>query len=157
MIVKTCSKCGQEKEYTEFYKRNGENLEYSDFCKECDRKYKEESLAIEMEYLSRIKSTKNTKLKESILNDRKEKTRAAYENYGNKCSCCGEKELKFLSIDKPRKRTGINRPNLQDRVINNAIRSGFPTDYRTLCWNCKNAIDMFGICPHEEKKGEQNG
>ena len=41
------------------------------------------------------------------------------------------------------------------RNLNRILRdSGFPTGYRTLCWNCNLSFAKYGYCPHQVAKLE---
>lgn len=70
-----------------------------------------------------------------------------------KCACCGETEIKFLTIDhingggnqhyKLRKKSSIYQ-----WLVNN----NFPEGYQVLCYNCNCAKGHYGVCPHQIKK-----
>ena len=76
-------------------------------------------------------------------------------HYGGFCKCCGERELRFLTLDhigqdgaKHRKET--NTPG-GTRFYYWVRRNGYPDFLRVLCYNCNMA--MFhngGTCPHED-------
>jgi hypothetical protein len=76
-----------------------------------------------------------------------------FEMYGNKCSCCGETELKFLSLDHVqnngndlRKKNG---KGFGEYVT--ATKKYGPETYQVLCFNCnlgKNRNN--GKCPHKD-------
>jgi len=68
-----------------------------------------------------------------------------------KCSCCGESNIEFLTIDhingggsKHRKQIGANNIN---RWL---IKNNFPVGYRILCMNCNFSIGVHGYCPHNK-------
>ena len=73
--------------------------------------------------------------------------------YGGICACCGESEFGFLTIDhingggrRHRKNTGGGSNYLRE------IRKlGFPRGFRVLCYNCNNAYNSFGYCPHQKE------
>jgi hypothetical protein len=75
---------------------------------------------------------------------------------GGVCTCCGEKNFKFLTLDHlygggkgHRKLRGGNN----SRIYRDVRDEGFPKDkYRVLCYNCNCAIGVYGICPHQEDK-----
>jgi hypothetical protein len=75
---------------------------------------------------------------------------AIFDAYGRKCVCCNESVPEFLSIDH------INGGGNQERLkAGRGVRlwrilrkRGFPPGYRTLCYNCNNAIAYYKICPH---------
>jgi hypothetical protein len=80
-----------------------------------------------------------------------------YEAYGNRCVCCGEDNLGFLSIDHV---NGGGRAHRQEvgggvqlwRLI---IKAGFPDDFRLLCYNCNlGRYHNGGICPHKSQASD---
>ena len=75
-----------------------------------------------------------------------------YEAYGNRCVCCGESNLGFLSIDHI---NGDGRAHRQEvgggvqlwRLI---IKADFPDDFQLLCYNCNlGRYHNGGPCPHK--------
>jgi predicted nucleic acid-binding Zn ribbon protein len=79
--------------------------------------------------------------------------------YGNghiACVCCGEDEMKFLTIDH------INGGGSEERKALNRtgglafyywlITQNFPIGYQTLCFNCNSAKGLYGECPHQIKQ-----
>jgi hypothetical protein len=75
-----------------------------------------------------------------------------FEHYGNKCACCGEDNIKFLSIDhvnndgyKERKGKGGSSDFIHRKIIKN----NFPDTYQLLCFNCNlGKARNNGVCPH---------
>jgi len=72
--------------------------------------------------------------------------------YGGKCACCGETEIKFLSIDhkfngkgNPAKR----HPNSR-AMYWYILREKFPDNMQILCHNCNFSKGAYGKCPHED-------
>lgn len=66
------------------------------------------------------------------------------------CCCCGEREVKFLSIDHVNGGGNIHRR--ESGITNLAhwlVSQGFPLGYQTLCHNCNMAKGFYGSCPHE--------
>ena len=72
--------------------------------------------------------------------------------YGSKCSCCGETELVFLTVEH------INHDGKQHAkqvgpgagVYRDLRRRGFPKDgYTVFCWNCQMATRFGELCPHK--------
>lgn len=67
--------------------------------------------------------------------------------YGGACSCCGESNARFLTLDqenaeKKKTRRGVS---LYRWLINN----GFPKAFRLLCFNCSHGrYRNGGSCPH---------
>ncbi len=81
-----------------------------------------------------------------------------YDHYGNRCNCCGETEVHFLSIDH------INNDGYKQRAYRNGkrgywssyrvyeyiIKNNFPTDLQLLCMNCNYGKKQNkGVCPHQ--------
>lgn len=84
---------------------------------------------------------------------RKSLKQQAMAAYGGKCSCCGENEIDFLTIDHiggggRAHRAKIGSATYRWLKLNNYPKRGF----RVLCFNCNCAIGMFGVCPHQRKK-----
>ena len=73
--------------------------------------------------------------------------------YGKVCGCCGESDIKFLTIDHiaggGRRHTGAIKTTLYAWLR----REGFPKGFQTLCWNCNAAKHIYGRCPHQEVCG----
>lgn len=74
----------------------------------------------------------------------------ALKLYGNKCTCCGETEPKFLSFDhvngggrKLRIKSKLKSTMYYRWLIDNK-----PNDIQILCHNCNQAKGFYGICPH---------
>jgi len=78
--------------------------------------------------------------------------------YGNKCVCCLENNIKFLSIDhingSGRKHTQSINSSLYRWLYNN----NYPEGYQVLCFNCNCSKGMGGFCPHKKlnKNEEMN-
>lgn len=80
------------------------------------------------------------------------------EHYGNKCYCCGEDTLLFLTVDH------INNDGHEEKWPNGTritgrhlysklVSRGFPPTYQILCANCNHGKRMNnGVCPHEMVK-----
>ena len=83
-----------------------------------------------------------------------------YSHYSKgqpKCACCGERDIRFLSIDhiggggmahrKSITKTGsIASPSTLNRWLR---QNGYPPEYQVLCMNCNCAKYWYGICPHQ--------
>lgn len=79
--------------------------------------------------------------------------RDIYEHYGNKCACCGESDVRFLSIDHVNNNGAEERRQSRSRFTGVGIcrhiqRNNYPTDYQLLCFNCNFAKGIYGTCPH---------
>lgn len=94
-------------------------------------------------------------------NKRKADRDVIYKAYGNKCSCCGESNPLFLSIDhvnndgykiRPRNRNGNRSGTFSGHYYAQIIKAGFPKDLQLLCYNCNcGKARNGGVCPHKNK------
>lgn len=73
---------------------------------------------------------------------------------GAKCVCCGENNIKFLTIDHVdgggnEHRRQIGSPNIYGWLR----RNNYPKGFQVLCYNCNcGRARNGGICPHKESK-----
>lgn len=73
------------------------------------------------------------------------------EAYGGRCTCCGESQWQFLSIDHINNDGAKHRSEIgQSNVYKWAEDNGFPNTLRLLCYNCNMARAFYGVCPHEQ-------
>ena len=70
-----------------------------------------------------------------------------FDHYGTKCACCGESESCFLTLDHTK--GGGSKERKAGNVWARLRREGYPSGYRTLCWNCNWAYHKLGVCPHQ--------
>lgn len=73
-------------------------------------------------------------------------------HYGGKCSCCGESNFLFLTIEHKngggvKHRKEIGAANMSRFIIKN----NFPDNFDVLCYNCNcgKAFTKQNICPHK--------
>jgi hypothetical protein len=137
-----CSKCGEIKWETDFYKTS------TAYCKPCRKQSnKDYRQKLGKEFAAIVKRSRDkyyNPLKAEIL-----------EAYGNSCSCCGEDIKEFLTIDH------IHNDGAEERSHSNwsqltfyrrLKKTNFPKDrYRLLCMNCNWARGVFGYCPHQKE------
>ena len=77
-----------------------------------------------------------------------------FNYYGNKCACCGESELYFLTIDHingggRKHKQQIKQGDIYKWLVNN----GFPPGFQLLCFNCNSGrYRAGGVCPHKQPK-----
>jgi hypothetical protein len=77
----------------------------------------------------------------------------AFDGYGGKCNCCGEKQFEFLALDHVNGGGRAERQKLSTRQIaDKVIKQNFPPEYRVLCHNCNQSHGWYGYCPHEKEK-----
>jgi hypothetical protein len=86
---------------------------------------------------------------------------AVYEAYGNKCACCGETEMSFLTIDHMDGDGGKHRREIGssgDRILHWLVRNKFPRGFQILCWNCQwGKVKNNGVCPHQVRCNDYPG
>lgn len=87
--------------------------------------------------------------------NRLKKKIACFEKYGAgtvACACCGEKEIKFLSIDHINGGGSAQKKKLGgggDKIYRWLIKNDFPAGFQVLCHNCNQAKGAYGACPHK--------
>jgi len=78
-----------------------------------------------------------------------------YSKNQMKCVCCGETEIKFLTLDnindKERK-----HPKRTITFYNWIIRNKYPEGFQVLCFNCNIAKNLYGKCPHQNVLPDAN-
>src|SRR3990167_2907538 len=118
--------------------------------KKAQKKYRENNHKI---YIAR--TVKNNK------QNRKGKREQVIKHYGGnppKCNCCGEKEIKFLTIDHinndgAKHRKEINANNISGGLSGWIIRNNYPEDFQVLCMNCNwGKYINLGKCPHKNNE-----
>ena len=67
-----------------------------------------------------------------------------------KCSCCGEKEIKFLTIDHIKNDGASHRKEIKTTLYQWLYKKDFmPDRFQVLCVNCNYAKQWYGKCPHQ--------
>lgn len=71
------------------------------------------------------------------------------------CNCCGEKEIKFLTIDHLENDGATHRKEIKCHTGAGSFyywlkRNGYPKGFQTLCMNCNLAKSLYKICPHQQ-------
>ena len=170
MEIKICSVCKKGLTLDNFYKNNRGYGLYSllSDCKKCHSKrtneWRRKNLERDREnknkysrdwrrnHPERAKETRNRcneKLKKDIV--------AYYSNGKMQCNCCGEQEIKFLTIDhinndgnEHRKVIGIKRTSAGQSFYFWLKRNNYPKGFQILCYNCNcGKAKNNGICPHK--------
>jgi len=69
------------------------------------------------------------------------------------CNCCGEKEIKFLTIDHINGGGSKHRKSINNnRICHWLFKNNYPKGFRVLCMNCNFSRGKYGYCPHEQSK-----
>lgn len=82
---------------------------------------------------------------------------AVLVGYGSACACCGESHSEFLALDHVNGGGTRHRAQVkQSGIYADAVRRGFPAEYRLLCHNCNQAFGAYGYCPHQGRPYAQD-
>ena len=149
---KPCSKCGLTlpSDLKHFPSKKGNYDGLRSWCRKCHAK------GLRVKYraddLLREKSLAGLRQKYAAL--RREMLMA----YGGACSCCGESEFSFLTLEHIYHDGKAHRQAVggQLRTIWNQLkREGWPKDrYTILCMNCNHATRLGQPCPHTLKQAQ---
>ena len=89
------------------------------------------------------------KSRKKFTRKRKEYIIAYYSNNTNKCECCNESNIEFLTVDH------INGDGAQHRreiggghLYHWLTKNKYPEGFRILCLNCNFSLGQYGYCPH---------
>jgi hypothetical protein len=81
----------------------------------------------------------------------------ALEHYSGgvpRCDCCGEKNIKFLTIDHVNNDGKVHRQTNKEagwHIYRWLRKNNFPGGFRVLCYNCNmGRAKNNGVCPHKE-------
>lgn len=122
--------------------------------REYQRKYRashpEKDRERHREYSRRLRLTNPEKLRIKSLKGRRKARLEVLTHYSNgemKCACCGENEVKFLTLDH------INGRSDGQRAAGTALvqwirKMKYPSGFQVLCFNCNCAKGFWGKCPH---------
>ena len=157
MSEKLCPKCKTVKAFSEFYKNNATQNGLRSHCKKCCSEYRKaryyanpqryinytaewgkQNIARRNAYMVKY----HLRLKMLII-----------KHYGERCNCCGEKEVDFLTIDHINGGGGKHRKIVGGggAVYREIIKKNYPSSYRLLCMNCNWATRKGKICPHQRQ------
>lgn len=142
---KKCKICG-EKDISKFYIRKNKNKEYIDsLCISCRLKDNEKRRKENPEKWKEYERRKRLNLKLKIINA-----------YGRKCECCGEDKYEFLAIDHIDGGGIQHKKRIKKEEGKNLyywlLAHDFPKGFRILCHNCNQSLGMYGYCPHEKER-----
>lgn len=90
------------------------------------------------------------KAKQQKLRANRRLRKEILEHYGLVCKCCGETQVKFLSIDHI---NGGGNKHRKEVVGHSSIyqwlkTNKYPDGFQTLCHNCNMSKGFYGECPH---------
>lgn len=158
--MKRCSRCGEVKPLDDFHRYSRSNDGHGSWCKTCASKYWQAQGESQRDRKRRNSRERYLRLGDEIRRYNRERNQqlkamlvAHYSNGANKCVCCGESEVRFLTIDhidgngaEHRKTTKCGTGATFYRRL---IREGMPEGYQVLCYNCNNARIWNKKCPHQ--------
>jgi len=156
--VKRCSRCGQDKPATDFYSNQSRADGLSDWCRACTKESQRDGyVAAPQRAHAATMRWRNANREQFNAARRARHHRLRHEvltAYGGRCTCCGESEEAFLTLEHkngvPIAHRQSNGKRLSSTDIYAAVkREGFPDDYTILCMNCNGARARLGYCPHE--------
>ena len=160
--MKTCTKCKAKKHLIDF--PVGKNIKdgRDSWCRLCKNKqtkilrekYRDSgfcSVGCGKILFNKTLCKEHSVKKNELAKRLKRKQRiTAIEHYGNKCVCCGERGLRFLTFEhkngdgaKHRKETGTGGGSNFARWL---IKNNFPKSIEILCYNCNCARGFYGYC-----------
>ncbi len=117
-------------------------------CNRCSRKHKGAHGSSEA-----WKAENRLRMRSYNKNWRHELKSAVLSHYGTTCRCCGEKDIRFLTVDhdegggrKHRSELGVGAGAPFYRWLRD---NGYPSGFTTLCFNCNcGRANNGGMCPH---------
>jgi len=167
---RTCTKCGEEKELTQFnfVGKSPNGKQYRGFCcKDCTAIYNREyskPRERKEKAKARMRERRAAGLPKPILSKlaayQRGYRRAALTRvltaYGNRCACCGEDEPDFLVIDHVNNDGNVARkerlhPPRGEQLYKWLEANDYPRTFQLLCMNCNFGKHRNGgVCPHQE-------
>lgn len=142
--TKICGRCKVEKPRSEFGKATARHDGLQWNCLACTKEFRRANVANGNQ--RRWNAEHRARLKHECF--------MAYGGYV--CACCGETEVKFLTIDHVdgipeghRRDDPIRRRKSGTDVYRDLKQNGWPKGYAVLCMNCNWAKGQYGACPHE--------
>ncbi len=172
--LKRCNTCGEKKPatteffYTKHRKRVGVNPwnNLNSKCIECERtRYRDltpERRAVVIATRKRYFRTNQKTISAKGSAMRLALKREMADAYGGACTCCGETEVEFLTIehingDAVQHRKSLNTTAGGYVIYQDLKKRGWPKDgYTVLCYNCNCASSGDRICPHKRPKPSSN-
>lgn len=168
--MRKCARCLVEQEDCFFIRCSRRVGGFTSLCKKCkaeERKKYYSANAIKIKDKDRLYRTEHkdtclkTKRDSYHKNKLKHRTTAqkrrfqqkksVFDAYGGVCSCCGESNFEFLTVDHIEGGGTRHRRSLTVSIYSWLIKNNFPKDdFRVLCMNCNFSLGMHGYCPHED-------
>lgn len=108
------------------------------------------TLVITENQLAIIKDRRRRESK--IANNKKlEARKEVLNHYGSICACCGENNVRFLTVDHTNNDGAEHRKKIKKDIVYWLIKNNYPEGFQVLCFNCNLGKSLNkGICPHKE-------
>ena len=135
----------------DYYLINAEKLKQ--YQLEYRRRYRDKISEKRRKYRHENKEKIKLQKKESRIRNLSKNRVLSYYSGGNPiCSCCGETELIFLTLDHvdERKKSGHSRELSGEKLYRWAEKNNFPQIFKVLCFNCNYIKYLDGICLHKQ-------
>ena len=119
------------------------------FCRKCEKSLPTSDFYLRVD--GKPSSLCKTHFAHGVLVNRRRTRSEVMAAYGNKCACCGEQNLFFLTLDHVNRDGAAERGGSVDNKATyaKARRENFPDIYQILCFNCNCGRELNdGICPH---------
>ena len=154
---KACTQCLATKPTSEFY-RNGPRP--ASACKPCTIKkrleYKRANRGKVRVWARKYREKYGKALNVKGLECQRRMKAEFIAEYGGRCSCCGESEASFLTLEHTKRDGKRHRDALKTRSTYRQLvdlkRRGWPKDgYTVFCMNCNMATKDGKPCPHQMK------
>jgi hypothetical protein len=139
---KICTKCHIEKPAAEFFRRGNGPTGYllRGSCKAC------------LTEANRIWQRDNSIRRSKGKRERRQQIRKEFlAMYGNKCVCCGESQVEFLTLEHRQGQIGIKSKQTGRDAYSEATKKLDLDKFEILCMNCNHAKGRYGYCPHKSK------
>jgi len=139
---KLCLKCSKKAYQHE--KRQKDYRKLNKLCTNCGKKNNSINiLCIECSYYQNVCTKKYRNKNKKII----------FNNYGNKCNCCGETNIKLLTLDHINGGGNKHIKEINMKLSVWIIKNNFPSIIQLLCYNCNMGRNINGgICPHKMKE-----
>lgn len=160
IMVIVCTRCKQEKSFDEMTKDKRRKAGHGSWCKQCNREWQadqDRSHVTERHKKWREQNPEAWKRTASASARRQHEAakRAVVDAYGGRCTCCGETDIHFLTVEhmtvgsRERHRYDNGKRISGTKLLRLIASEGFPDDITVMCFNCNCARGQYGFCPHE--------
>ena len=162
-----CAGCGEYKDMALYQKEQGGKFYARSHCVPCwSAERNGYQQAYREKYKERLRIYDREKYKTNLpaIKIRAKRhyekwKKVVFDHYGNVCSCCGETQSRFLTIDHMDDDGAEHRKDVSAGLVlfKWLINNNFPKNFRILCFNCNaGRFHNGGKCPHEAEYKSQS-